>query len=263
METDDGDPATEIIETVLHRRDLLERLLEAPKTKRALDDELAVSRSTIDRAVRELEMLDLVTYSGDGYAVTPIGELFTRRCIECLEAVDVALRVEDVLRWIPPDDLDVDVRQFADARVVTPEPGDPYAMINRHVEVLEDAAVSRCLLPAIGLQGHQAAHENVVHGDAESELVVSADVATTLLEDPRYAPLTEDLLATDRFELYVSDEPIPFFLGVLDDLVQLGGDDDGEPKALLETDAEAVRAWAHETIDAYRNASRRHSGSGP
>ena len=249
----------EIVDTTIHRLDLLDCIADEPKPKRALEDELHVSRSTIDRAVRELELLDLVTYTGDGYAITPVGRLLAEECAALIETVEVAMRIDDVLRWIPSDELDVDVRWFADAEILTPEPGNPYAMIDRHVELLSRAEYARCLLPVVGLHGHEAAHDSVVDGGAESELIVSDDVATTLLEDPRYAPLTEEMLETDRFELYVHDGPVPFFLGAFDGLVQLGADDDGTPKAMLETGAEEVLEWAHRKLDAYRRAATKLS----
>jgi|AntRauTorcE11898_2_1112593.scaffolds.fasta_scaffold03922_5 predicted transcriptional regulator len=42
---------------------------------------------------------------------------------------------------------------------------------------------------------------------------------------------------------------------VLDDVVQVGVDDDGEPRALLETDDPVVRDWAHATLAAFRRDS--------
>jgi len=245
----------EVVDTTIQRLDLLACVNDAPKTKRTLEDELDISRSTIDRAIRELELLDLVTYTSDGYAITPIGTLLAEECASFLETVDVAMRLDEVLRWVPSDELELDVRFFDDAELLTPEPGDPYAMINRHVQLLQSAEYVRCMLPVIGLHGHEAAHDSIVDGDGESELIVTESVASTLLESPDYAPLTDELLATDRFELYVYDGSVPYFLGVFDGLVQLGADDDGDPKAMLETDTDEVREWAHQKLDAYRDAA--------
>ena len=65
--------STHSLEVLLQRVEVLERLVEGPSYRRDLSDELGVSRSTIDRAVRELEELQFVENCRDGVRATAAG----------------------------------------------------------------------------------------------------------------------------------------------------------------------------------------------
>lgn len=249
--------AMEVAGTVLDRLDVLERFLDGPVDKRTLEDEVDVSRSTIDRAVRELEAIGLVEFCSEGYRLTPVGELVTRQCTDILDTVAVGLEFEEFFRWLPPGEFDLDVRALSDAELLVAESANPYAMINRHVRRVEEADRGRAILPLVGLHAYEAAHENVVEHGAETELVVEPAAADVLVSDPSFEPLTTEMLRTDRFELSVYDGTIPYFVGVFDDeIVQMGVDENGEPRALVETDRDEVLVWAHDTIDEYDQQAR-------
>lgn len=245
--------ATDVVDTVINRHELLDCLLNRPLDKRTLEDDVSVSRSTIDRAVRELEVLGLVEYSNEGYKVTPVGELVTTECADVLELAAIALEFDEFLRWLPLSRFDLDIRLLADAELLVPESNNPYSMINRHVHLVEKTNHGRAMLPLVGLHAFEAAHENIVENGAETELVVESGVAEVLLTNPPFEELTSEMLQTGRFEVFVYDGTIPYFVGVYDDkIIQIGADEDSEPRALVETDRDEVRTWAHATIDAYK-----------
>jgi hypothetical protein len=60
------------------------------------------------------------------------------------------------------------------------------------------------------------------------------------------------MVDTGRFEVHVHDGDIPYYLGILDDTVQMGVNEDGEPRGLLETDSEEVREWAENRYESYK-----------
>ena len=254
------DLALEIVDVLRKRREILACLLEDPRDKSSLDDELDVSRSTLDRAVRELESVRVVTYSGGEYVVTALGEHLTRDFFRFVDRAEVVLELEPFLRWAPSEEIDLDIQWLADAEVLVPTDADPYAMINRHVQRLKDADYVRGMLPVTGLHAHETAHENVVENGAEGKLIVESDVADVLTSKTAFAELTEEMLATGRFELLVCDDSIPYFVGVFDDdIVQIGVDEDGEPRALIETNQRDVRTWATERLNEYEQRAERLS----
>jgi predicted transcriptional regulator len=214
-----------------------------------------VSRTTLQRNLATLEDAGWIHNSGTVYRINPCGELVAEGLLDLVESAAVARKLQPVFEWIPESALDIDLSIFADATLLTPNDGDPYAMINRHVECLREMASARGLLGVTGLHAHEAAHEAIVHRDAGGELVVTEDVAATLTDDPHYSPLTSEMLDTGRFDLFVCDSNLPFSLAILDDTVQLAVDDGGEPKALLESTSEDVRTWAVETYTEYRQQS--------
>ena len=98
----------------------------------------------------------------------------------------------------------------------------------------------------------QAIRDRVVEEGAHSTVVTTPEVVRTYQSDPAYAPLTEEMAETGRFVLYQYDDPVPCFVGLLDGTVQVGVDDDGEPKALVEGESAALREWAETTFAEFR-----------
>lgn len=244
----DGTDPLAVVKTLVQRHAFVEALRDEPRSKRDLVAVLDVSRPTVYRGLRDLEVVGIVERDGDAYALTTYGTLVADRFAGLLDSVDSAAEIESFLRWVPPGTLDLDPRHLADADVYSGSPGDPYAMVNRHVRRLKETDHARALLPLTGLHAHEAMHDRVVNGGGRAELVVARAVAETLRGDPDYRPLTTDLAATDRYHVRVATDDLPFYLGVLDGVTQLGVDDGGQPRALLETDADAVRDWALETF---------------
>lgn len=240
--------------TVLRQRaEIVAHLREKPLGKPTLVEELDIARSTLDRAIRDLEAVGIVTYSDGKYAVTPVGERLARNFFAFLERVELTMELEPFLLWAPIDEFDLDLRVLTDAEMVIPEPANPYATIERRVQRVKHMDQERSMLPLAGLHAHEAAHERIVENGAESELIVDSGVADVMFSDPAFAGLTEEMVTTDRFALYVSDEPIPYYIGVFDDeTVQIGVNEEGSPRALVETDRQEALAWAHDTIDTYK-----------
>ncbi|MCU4975338.1 hypothetical protein OB955_21785 [Halobacteria archaeon AArc-m2/3/4] len=246
-------PVTEVIETVNRRIDVLEELLAEPTDKRTLEEHLDVSRSTIDRAIQELQLFELVAFADGAYRVTTYGQLVVQEYREFERSHRILAEFRPFLQHAPASAFDFDFRHLADAELFVPEMGDPYAMINRHVSAIDSMDAERVLLPVTGLHAHEAAHEAIVHGDARGDVIVGSEVVETWQSNPQYVDLTEELIATGRFEIFLYDGEIPFLAGVFDEeMVQLGVVEDGEPRALVETESAAIRAWAERTLDEYQ-----------
>ena len=65
-DSETGNPrkqALDIVDVLLDRSDVVESLLEEPKSKRDLVEDTDVSRSTVDRATKELETAGLIDMS--------------------------------------------------------------------------------------------------------------------------------------------------------------------------------------------------------
>jgi len=226
---------------------------DGPLDRRALRGRFDVARTTLHRNLDALAERGWVRETDAGYTVTPVGAGVARRFATLRDTVDAAAHLQPVLQWLPADALDLDLRALADADVVTADPSDPYAPVDRHVEALERADSVRALLPAVGLKAMAAARERVRVDGSEHDLVVEPGVADTLRDDPSYAASADELVASERVSVRVHDGSIPYYLGLLDDSVQLGvSDGTGMPRALLETDGATIREWAADVHDEYR-----------
>lgn len=227
------------------RLDLLGVLVESgPLTGRELRSRLGASRTTVNRNLDALCNHGFVTNSGDEYAITPVGGAIATDCFDLAETIDLTNRLEPFLEWVPDGALDLDLRHLADAEVLVAEPGDPWAMINRHVECIKSMDRSRSFLPFTGLHAMEAAHEQVVNHGARCELVVTPEIADVHLADPAYAELAEEMVETGRVEYFRYDGDLPYGLNVIDDAVQIVVADGDQPRAMVESNDEAVREWA-------------------
>ncbi|SEO73168.1 Predicted transcriptional regulator, contains HTH domain [Halogranum amylolyticum] len=245
----------EVMEVLLRRSSFVEAFAEGQKDKRTLVEELSCSRSTVDRSIRELETLGVAECVDGKYCLTPFGEMARTAFADFEERLDQWFRFAPFLQWLPHDELGLDVELLADADLYLPEPGDPWAMVNRHVTVAAQASEMRLVLPLTGLHAHRVIRERIVDAGAQATVVTTSEVVHTYQSDDAYAPLTEEMAETERYALYQYDDPVPCFVGLLDGTVQIGVDDGGEPKALVEGESPALREWAEATIDEFERAA--------
>ena len=247
--------AFEFVANSRTRLRLVEVLLsEGAATRRDLRDRVDAARTTVARNLEALADRDWVESDGRTYRLTAYGAEAGEALVDAAERVRVARHLQPVLAHAPRDAFDVDLALLADATVRTPNPGNPYAMVNRHVNRLREADEGYLLLPVAGLQAAEAVRDRVRDG-ATFDVVVTPSVAETMRSDPGFAAVSEDLRTSDGHSMSVHDGDLPFYLGVLDDVVQVGVDEAGEPRALLESDDPAVREWALETFRSYRRAA--------
>lgn len=60
----------------------------------------------------------------------------------------------------------------------------------------------------------------------------------------------------------MTDDEVPFCLGIVDGLVQIGvEDDEGVPRALAESSSDELREWARERFAAFEQRASELSGS--
>jgi predicted transcriptional regulator len=248
---------SKLVDTLTQRFDFIECLLEEPLDKRALVTELEASRSTVDRGVRDLEVLGLIEHCGEGYELAQWGQSVAREYSEFEKRLQVIARLKEFLRWIDPAEFDIDLALLTDAELLLPEPYNPYAMVDRNVELLRTAGTVRALMPFGTRHALEAIHESVVYNGNYIEGVVTSGLANAFQSNPRYVELFKELVPTGRFEVFVCDGGLPYLLNVLNETVQIGVDEEGEPRAFLETDSAEVNEWADSVYNDYKQQAKR------
>lgn len=224
--------------------------------KHAITDRLGVSRTTVKRNLDSLVERGWVSERGGTYAITGPGTLIADDFDALVGSIRTAKRLAPVTKWAPETAFGFDLRELADARITLSEPNDPYAPLDRHVDTIETADSVRALLPAIARPAIEALYDRLSADGATGELVLGRAVASTVESNARYARLCEGLLETGRMSIVVSDGTVPYYLGLVDDTVQIGvEDDDGMQRALVESTAPAVHRWATDTYEEYWNAA--------
>jgi tetratricopeptide (TPR) repeat protein/predicted transcriptional regulator len=93
----------EVRELIANRIEVLECVETTPRDKRSLVANLDISRSTVNRALRDLEVIGLVTRTTAGYTMTPVGRQATDQYRTALETVVDILDTRDLLDALPRD----------------------------------------------------------------------------------------------------------------------------------------------------------------
>lgn len=238
---------------------IMERLAESgAATQRDLRGKLDASRTTVARSLQSLSDRGWVETDDGAYRLTRSGASIIEAFSEMLETVRTVGELSEFLRWFPVDESAPDFLGLEDVEITTLGEGDPYAPARKQTEILRTADRLRILLPSIDLEGTKTVAEQVSEHELEAETIVSPGLETTL-ESDEFAPLLAEKIETGRSTVFVSPTEFPFYLGLADDgRVQIGvEDDEGFPRALLETTDGDVRRWATDVYRTYREDARR------
>jgi len=235
---------------------LMESLLEnEPLDQRALQERLEYSRSTITRSLDSLAEVSWVTATSEGYQLTPVGRLVISDFRELLATVETTESLAPFLEWFPLSSYDISLDALRGGEVTTASKGDPLAPARTQTELLQSSSRFRGLFPSVNIEGTRLVHERTMNADLEADIVVSSDVDEMLRCEP-FAPLVSELLSSDRYTIHVAED-VPVYLGIADETtVQIGvEDDDGIPRALLETTDESVLTWAESLFSCCRQSA--------
>lgn len=240
---------------------ILEILREADSGRVEKDtfrDRLDCSRTTIGRNLNALEERGFIERDHDDVTITRGGEFVADDFFQLVETVAATQTLEPFLEWAPPDAFDPAVlRRLADATMIVATQTNPYAPEDAHVERMEVTETQRFVLPVVGERGMEASFEMLQTNDNVSvELIVGPEIAELFDSHPRYRRKMQRVLRTGQVEVLRSDDAIPYFLGLYDETVHLSVvDDEGRPRALLETEDDGVRTWAEDRYREYRQAA--------
>ncbi|WP_435333436.1 helix-turn-helix transcriptional regulator [Haloarchaeobius sp. TZWWS8] len=169
----------ETMSAVAKRRGFLAALADAPHQKPALADTCDVARSTVDRAIRELELAGLVERGNDGYELTVVGELAYSQFKTYEQAMEAICETADVLGLLPQSDL-VDPAMLIGANVTRADMHAPDRPLQEIVDLVSDAVQVRGASPAAHGAYVEAFDERIHQANMAVELVFTPDVFTEL-----------------------------------------------------------------------------------
>ena len=249
----------EFIGVLLKRRDFLEALFENPQSKRSLEDSLDTSRSTVNRAVRELAAVDLIEQtSTNSYCVTEFGQLIYNQWKSTETIVD-SLRTSDALKSSLPTGEHGEAVAFCNAEITVPSHHDTDRPQRRFLECLQQADRFKGILPKItSCHVELLSHRSSV-GPYETELVTVPGVIDVL--STTYNQRFGKICRADTFDLYVSNEHFPFGLMLFDsqERCQLGlilYDMSGISGFVANSDTTAI-GWGNQWYERHRKRAKR------
>lgn len=245
-----------------NRLRVLAALAKAAATRRELQEATGIARATVGRALAGFEERGWVVESdGRVYEVTPSGAHIAAEFLPFLEAVEAIQRLGDRVAWLPIDEVPIELGHFSDATIRRPEPADPLSPVTSLTELLEEAAQFHCLVGVVPpLMFEQTMRDEVVAGDLVTRHVITLEELSYLRSDPKRLPRWREYVRAGG-NLYCYDGDIPCNLLVFDEtVVVVGHPRNGGPAGLVESENDAVCAWAHEIISTYQRDSERIEG---
>jgi len=237
-------------------------LTDRPASRQELVESIGTSRATIDRVVNEFENRGWAERTVDGtYTATAWGVHLQEQFDPFLESVAALRRLGGTVEWLPAEELTIGLHHFADAEVVGQGQDDPVETIDMMVEMVDDATEFRAfthLVPPAPLA--EATLQGVQSGRLTAEGVLTADSITFLGGDPERRERWTAIIDAGT-PLYRYDGDIPCNVWIIDEtvLIKKSGpepfaDAYGVP---IVSQNEAVRAWANQLIDTYRDRADR------
>ncbi len=217
--------------------------------KRDLVDDLDVSRSTIDRGIRELEGIGLIERTDGKYRRTLCGRLALAEYDAFESRIDGLIEGSSVLSKLPPD-ADFDAAVLDGAEIVRAKRHSPHVPVSRLGDVVSRATHVRAMAPAVMPQQVETYRTGIVERGLTAEVVLSDAVVGRLVA--AYPDALEEALETGRLSLRRTEESIPYSLLVADtpDGREIGAlvYGDSGVRAFVGNDDPAAVAWAEDCL---------------
>lgn len=237
-----------LLSVLTGRAEFLEHLATEPARKRDLADDFDVSRSTIERAISDLERFDLIECEGGTYRTTTGGELALEEFDRFSRRVTGLVEAREVLASLPPN-ATFDPAFVAGADVYPVNRSNQ----NRATGRLEASIAGADFYRAFATAYHPAlarSYRDAILDGLEAEFAVTSDVLDGLLADHGGGIL--DVLETGRVELREAPTALPYGLVVADGTETVAAalvyTDDGLDGVVYTDDSDAV-SWAKSTLE--------------
>ncbi len=250
----EGDATGELLTVISRRQPILNQLREGAASKPALVAGADSSRSTVDRALRRLEALNLVGYGEDAYELTLSGRLALNAYEQFAARAESVVAAGELVSHLPAD-APMSHAMLADAELVFADAGDDPGAALR--ERLADAGRVRALAHT---------YDDVLADDLLGRDTADGVDADVLLSQPGYegAAESEALQRATEAGVVRTVETTPYGLFVCGS----GGEDeaclavyDGENslRGVVRNDRAEAVAWAEDLISEYGEKAQRVS----
>jgi len=241
----------ELVNTLTRRRDVLSVLDDHALHKPALSTELDVARSTVDRAIRELQAQRLVVRGDDGFELTTCGEV----AVDLYERFASHLRAmcdaQDVVGELPSREFaHPDVLSGADVvRATTSAPDRP---VRAFLDLVEASTHVRGFSPTTYGAYVDAFERRVVNAGMTAELVFADDALAELTTT--YGAAIQRAVDTGRVDVYRVERLPMAGVSVLtredgSRVVAMGAYDGTGLSALVVNETPDAVAWADALVD--------------
>jgi len=252
---DEHQSPTSLFQLVNQRYSFLKALDSQIHQKRDLVAELDVSRSTVDRAIRELETAQLVTNRASGYRITLYGRTLLACYESVLDTISHVERAEPLLALLPPD-VDFEFSILIDAEVHTSSRPAPHTPTTRIADLVRGASQLKGLVYAhTSPEAMNLFQEQILDVGMTTELIFQKGMYATLKDT--YPEIVADLTTSDNFSAFiVTNLPYGLFLLSMEQrtaVCLIVYDPDQQLHGIIVNDTSQAVTWGKEVFQHYRS----------
>ncbi len=246
--------ARDVFDLLSCRYELVSALEDGPKSKAELTDELACSRSTVDRSVRHLETYHLLERDENRCLLTRAGLLALETYRDSLSTLETITAVAPSMGSLSPTDP-FDPVVLDGATVHEPHPHAPGEPIERIADVLREATRLRGLTAVDRLpQFRRILTERTTTGALEADLVFTEDLLAFMLE--AYPDNLETVLEEPVVSGFVI-EGLPYEIALLETPTNLYTfvvvSDDEDVIRVIENTTQSAYTWGETVFQDYQS----------
>lgn len=236
---------------ILQRRDLLDALREECLTRRDIEERFDVARTTAYRMTVEFEELGVIESTDNGYRLSPYGNAAATACSRFDEILTAGKRLKPLLDLEDHPLFVNSLHLFVDADVYTPDPDDPFWLIEWLMGQLAAADRYRCLVTTIGQPRQFDIAAERAQAGVDTEAIFPKEGLDNL--EPEAAEAIAESIRHPNSRAFALDD-VPFSLNTFDDTVIVAGNEDrtGLPAACAVTDRPETWDWAEATYARFR-----------
>lgn len=226
-----------------------------PRELREVTD---ASEATVSRILSEFQERGWTERNRKGeYVPTPQATHLANEFRPLIDSLDTIQTLGDVSAFIPVDELTIGLHNFRDATVIRYGPSDQGIAepLTNMVQSSTTLHILTWYTPPIDLG---IAMENGVESRGlEGEMVVADSLLDSIATNPEGPPDWEVYIDSEKRPLYLYDGYLPCNLFISEDavLIENGQVDDIPIGTWLKSQNEAVREWALEVLERYRDKS--------
>ncbi|SEP00050.1 Predicted transcriptional regulator, contains HTH domain [Halogranum amylolyticum] len=256
----DSHPSS-ILETVTKREAILGSLIEGVDDKRDIEDELNISRSTVNRAFCELTEMGMIQTHNGSFGLTLHGKLayqqyqnLTGSYTHLSKAIELSANL--------PADTQLDMQLLGGGEVTLSKRQTPQGPFKQIKEAVRSADCVKGYSPVVLPSYVDFFHEQIMERNLTVELILEEQIISALTVT--YAEQFTPVAASDNCALWQIDDELPFGLIIVDDkMVWLCVyRDGGGLRGTLANDSDSAVNWALNIFRQYRNAAHKITISG-
>lgn len=232
---------------------ILQSLGDTKATRKALQETVNGSRSTVARVLQEAEARGWVRSQGSQYWLTPMGKAMVQEITDCSKNIEVLEDVGDKIKLFPPPLLTVDFRNFDDARIIETTSDDPTAPFTKSLSLFREANKYRGLTNTSLPEHARVLRDGVEQGTLDLQHVIEKQFVEQLQSNPERKAVWNSM----EDQVWVFDGSVPVNFHIVDNTVLVWlGEEQGEELSLLESDNPEVLSWGKSLFSEYKAKSK-------